>query len=108
MAVRLTMNQNWQKVVKGDFTQDGLLEMVTDIDRRAKVIAPVESGALVNSGLISKIPKGYKLSFGSSRVPYARKRHFENKKNPQSKGYLTKAADAISRGNVSKYFRNKI
>lgn len=108
MAVKVTMNQNWQKVLKGDFTQEGLLEMVTDIDRRAKVIAPVETGALVNSGLISRIAKGYKLSFGSARVPYARRRHFENKKNPQTTGYLTKAADAITRGDVSKYFRNKI
>lgn len=108
MAVKVTMNQNWTKVVKGNFTQEGLLEMVTDIHKRAVALAPVDTSALANSGRVNKITRGYSVTFGSSRVPYARRRHFENKKNPQTKGYLAKAGDNVARGNVGKYFRNKI
>ena len=108
MKVKVTMNQNWDSIKKADWLDIGLLEMATDIDRRAKVLAPVETSALRNSGEVSPITNGYKISFGSSRVPYARRRHFENKKNPQTKGYLAKAGDSVARGNIAKYFRSKI
>lgn len=130
MAVKLTLNSNYQKVIKGDFTKEGLFEMVVDIERRAKAFAPRDTAALVNSAAISKITNGYKLSFGSSRVPYARIQHdggvikpknakvlawkkagqwiFAKSVRIKPTKYLEKSADAIARGNVSKYFRNKI
>ena len=108
MKVKVTMNQNWDSIKKADWLDIGLLEMSTDIDRRAKALAPVETSALRNSGEVSPITNGYKISFGSSRVPYARRRHFENRKNPQTKGYLAKAGDSVARGNTAKYFRSKI
>lgn len=86
----------------------GLLEMATDIHRRAAALAPVDTSALVNSGRVEPVNGGYVVKFGSTRVPYARRRHFENKKNPQTLGYLERAGDAVVRGNVGKYFRGKI
>ena len=86
----------------------GLLEMATDIRNRAVILAPVETGALKNSGVVIPITNGYKIQFGSGRVPYARKRHFENRKNPQTIGYLAKAADSVERANSSKYFKGKV
>lgn len=86
----------------------GILEMATDIHRRAIILAPKLSRALVNSGVIEPVFRGYRIKFGNSRVPYARRRHFENKKNPQTIGYLSKAADSVTRGDIGKYFRGKI
>lgn len=108
MAVKVTYNRNWQKVVSGKFTQDGLLEMVTDIHRRAVALAPRDTSALANSGRIERVIGGYAVTFGGSRVPYARRRHFENKKNPHTKRYLTRAGDSVTRGDTSKYWRGKI
>ena len=131
MSVKLTMNSNWDKVVKGDFTKVGLLEMVTDIHRRSVVLAPRDTSALVNSSKISSIQGGYKLSFGGSRVPYARiqheggtikpkrakvlswegkdgKRHFAKSVTIKGTKYLEKAADSVARGDKGKYFRGKV
>lgn len=87
----------------------GLAEMATDIDSKAKIIAPKLTSALANSGRVKRTGSlQYTISFGSSRVPYARRRHFENKKNPQTLGYLAKAADAVDRSDKGKYFKGKV
>lgn len=84
------------------------LDMATTIHTRAVMLAPEESGALVNSGRVERIGKAfYRIIFGSSQVPYARIRHYENKKNPQTLGYLEKAGDSVSRGNVDKFLRKR-
>jgi len=108
MAVKVTYNSNWTKVIKGDWTEKGLLELTTDVHRRSKMLAPVLTRALVNSGVIESIPNGYRVKYGSPRVPYARKRHFENNKHPQTKYYLSKAGESVARGDKSKYFKDKI
>lgn len=106
LVAKVTMKPNW------DSTQGlerGLAEMATDIHRRASILAPKDTRALVNSGKIARMgAMAYKISFGSSVVRYARRRLYENKKNPQTIGYLTKAADSIARSDKSKYFKNKI
>jgi len=101
-------NRNWQKVVTGAWTNEGILEASTDIHRRAVILAPVETSALVNSGRISKVVGGYKITFGGGKVPYAKRRHFENNRNPQTKRYLSRAGDSVLRGNMSKYFKGKV
>lgn len=104
-SVKLTINKNWSNNEEANL-EAGLLELITDVDRRSAIIAPKDTSALVNSRRISKLSKfAYQLKYGSSRVPYARRRHYENKKNPQTLGYLDKAADSVSRGNKGKYFR---
>ena len=105
MSVKVNMKPNWSgKIVAG--MDRALLEMTTDIHNRAKILAPVDSRNLVNSAVIEPITNGYRVKFGSSKVPYARRRHFENKNNPQTKGYLAKAGDSVARSDKSKYFRN--
>lgn len=85
-----------------------VLEIATDIDKRAKMLAPRDTSALINSGRIERIRSGfYSVIFGNNAVPYARRRHYENFKNPQTLGYLAKAGDSVTRGNVSKYLRKK-
>ena len=86
----------------------GVLEMTLDVQKRSTVLAPKLTRALVNSAIIGTVMNGYKITYGSSRVPYARRRHFENKKNPQTIGYLSKAGESVVRGNIAKYFRGKI
>lgn len=108
MSVKITLNANWGKVLQPKFLTEGLLEMTTDVHKRATILAPKDSRALVNSGTIDPVTDGFKVTYGSSRVPYARRRHFENKKNPQTLGYLAKAGDSVVRGDTSKYFRGKI
>lgn len=82
------------------------LEIATDIHSRAIVLAPKESRNLVNSGKITRLFQGkYEIKFGSSQVPYARRRHFENKKNPQTLEYLSRAGDSVKRSGVDKYLR---
>lgn len=107
MAFRFTRNKTWESDISSGM-EEALLEMTTDIHRKAVILAPVETAALRNSGKIAPVKDGYSITFGSSRVPYARKRHFENKKNPQTIGYLAKAGDSVGRGDKTKYFRGKV
>lgn len=107
MPVKINIQSNWSaKTQEG--MQAAVLEMSTDIHRRAIILAPKDTRALINSAKIEPIKEGYKVEFGSSKVPYARRRHFENKKNPQTKGYLAKAGDSVARSDKKKYFRGKV
>lgn len=88
------------------------LQMATDVDRTAKVLAPKESGNLVNSGRIEKKAVGeYEVAFGGksggASVPYAKRRHFENKKNPQTLEYLERAGDGVAK-QKKKYLTGKV
>jgi len=108
MPVKSSINKGWaDQLLK--HLEIGLIEEVTDIHRRATILAPHASGDLKASGKIARTGTlEYTLSYGSARVPYARKRHFENRKNPQTIGYLAMAGDAVARGDQGKYFRNKV
>ncbi len=60
---------------------------------RARMLAPVLTGALKSDGRVEKIQDGYSVVFGDSRIPYARRRHFENRKNPATIHYLERAGN---------------
>jgi hypothetical protein len=82
-----------------------VLEIATDIHRVSSILAPKASRALVNSGRIErKGPGNYSVIYGGGAVPYARRRHFENKKTPSSLKYLERAGDAAGR-NIKRYLR---
>lgn len=99
-------------LAKKQLDWDGVaLQMATDVDRIAKIFAPYDKGNLVNSGRIDKkAPGSYTISFGGTSggvdVPYAKRRHFENLKNPQTLGYLERAGDQVSK-QKKKYTRGK-
>lgn len=65
----------------------------------ARRTAPILTGALRSDGRVEKRGDTYVVAFGDSRVPYARRRHYENRKNPQTLRYLERAGQTItSRG----------
>lgn len=103
MPVKVTIDKNWKQKPVDDINV-GLLEIVTDGHSRSNILAPKDTRALVNSSRISPIADGYKVTYGSDRVPYARRQFFENKR---SSYFLTKAFEAIMRSSLGKYFRSK-
>ena len=111
MAVKITTNVNWQRKHQQQ-QQSGLLRFVTDVHRLATIYAPVETGNLRNSGRVERITDGYKVKFGGSSgssysVPYARLRHYKNRKNPQTLRYLERAGKQTEK-NVRKYFGDSV
>ncbi len=82
-----------------------VLMMATDIDRTAKILAPKLTHALEHSIKVNRKGKAhYSVSAGDSQVPYARRRHFENRKHPGTLLYLKRAGDAAT-SNPAKYLR---
>ena len=105
--VRVTSEllSKWLPLTNKELDQ-ATLEMATDVHKRAVILAPKAKRNLVNSGIIQKLSQAtYQIKFGSSVVPYARRRHFENKKNPQTINYLSNAGDSVKRGGFDKYLR---
>lgn len=103
--VRFTSRiKQWTSQTEGKLDL-AVLEMATDIHRVSGLLAPKDTRALVNSGRIEREGKAhYKVIYGGGAVPYARRRHFENKKTPGSLRYLERAGDSTSR-NVKRYLR---
>lgn len=103
--VQVNIDSNWQsKQTRG--LEQGLAELVTDIDRRSKALTPVLSGNLVNSQRIARLGAlAYSITSGSARVPYARRQYYTNRTKSR---WLEKAAESVTRGDTSKYFRNKV
>lgn len=102
--VKVTMKPNWVENIESGLKK-AVAEMTVDIHKRATILAPIDTGALKNSGKISSISNGYKITFGDTRVPYARRQHFENR---TKSGYLAKAGDSVARSDKSKYFHGKV
>lgn len=74
---------------------------------RAQMLAPVDKGDLRSSGRVVENKDGISAVFGGADVgvPYAKRRHFENKKNPQTLGYLKKAGDSVVKEGFKKYYQ---
>ena len=84
---------------------EAVLDMATDIHREAVIMAPKATRALANSGRVERIGIGmYRVIFGGGSVPYALRRHYENRLHPGTLHYLEKPGDRISK-QVSSYLR---
>ena len=71
---------------------------------RAMMLAPSDSGNLRSTGRVEKNPSGGRsVMFGDQNIRYARRRHYENKKNPQTLLYLKRAGDSVVKEGVKKY-----
>lgn len=75
--------------------------------QRARLFAPKLTGELRDSGRVERTQGGkVAVSFGGGRVRYARKRHFENRKNPQTLRYLERAGVSVKKeGGVRRFLR---
>src|SRR5690606_22555365 len=65
---------------------------------RGQMLAPVLSGDLKDSGRVVKNGvASYSAVFGGANVgvPYARRREFENYKNPHTKHYSKRSGDSV-------------
>ena len=81
-------------------------QMANTILSDSRMLAPILTGALRSSGDIKKEAQAsYIVSYGDNRVPYARRRHFENKKNPQTKYYLWNAGDRVAKQGIQRFKR---
>lgn len=79
-----------------------VLQMMTDVHRLSQVFAPKDTRALVKSARVQR--KGNAHYSVSYNTPYARRRHFENNRNPQTLNYLERAGDETTK-DIRKYFR---
>lgn len=102
MKARVKRNRQWSEQ-ELDRLDKGMFSFALDLDRRSKMIAPKDTGALRNS---SKVRRAglltYILSFGNTRVPYARKQYYEHK---SASLWMERAAENIVRGNLRRYFK---
>lgn len=98
------MSTNFKRADKlvDDLIKAGLTELGNDIQKRSVVLAPMLTGALRSSARVSPIEKdSVTISFNTA---YARRRHYENRKNPSTKHYLTNGMKSIT--NIERYFRS--
>lgn len=85
--------------------KQGVLTMMSDVERKAMARAPVLTGALRNSARVKDTSDGVAVMFGSTRVPYAYVRHESNNKHPSTVKYLAKAAQDVANSDIGRYFK---
>ena len=78
----------------------GVLNMLAEIDAKAKNYAPVKTSNLVNSGEI----QGNSVIFGNKQAPYARLRHFVNNLHPGTRYDLSRAAEEVAKSDLRRFF----
>ena len=113
LVAKVTMKKGWDSTAG---LERGLAEMATDIDTRAKILAPKDTRALVNSSRIKRLSAvAYQISFGNDgKVPYARIHELGGWTGRghsvyiTPKNYLGNAAETVARSSKAKYFRNKV
>ena len=104
LEVKLTWNQGalteLQRRMNG-----GILRMGFDVASRARFNAPVKTGALRNSIRVAPEGRDVYIIAGSSRVPYARRREYENNLHPETKHYMHRAFESVMNSDwEEKYF----
>lgn len=79
--------------------------MCNSIVQLASILAPVgDTGDLRASGRVVKEGNnGSSAVFGGGKVKYACRRHYENRKNPQTLLYLERAGDAVAKKGIKNY-----
>lgn len=93
-----------QEIGRLDRTANTMTQVMVN---RGQMIAPVLSGDLVKSGRVVKnATASYSATFGGDDVgvPYALKRNFENKKNPQTLHYSEKSGNSVAKEGIKKYY----
>lgn len=105
---RVTVTSNMTAVTRREKSRmDAALgAMMADTHNTAGRLAPHLTGALQNSGRVERDDElKWSVVFGNSQVRYARRRHYENKRNPHTLRYLERAGDRNSRNFEARYMR---
>lgn len=95
-TIRTTVTNNILKfeAQQRQAMRDGMKEFAYQVLRDAKTLAPHLTGSLKDSGRVYIYNNEYQTIFGSGKVQYAVRRHYENMKNPQTLRYLERAFQA--------------
>lgn len=97
MSYQLKTTASWTRKLSTQQLNKGGTRMMTDILRLARQNAPVKTGALRNSGRFQQVGNTHwQITFGNSRVPYARLREHKNQLHPNTTRYLERAARTAS------------
>ena len=104
--VKVTIDQDGINRIGFNATR-GLFKMGFLIAQKARANAPHLTGALRNSIQLRTADGGgtILITAGSSRVPYARRREYENKAHPWTTHYMGRAYSAVVKpGGEKEYF----
>lgn len=97
MSYQLKVTAEWARKLSTQQLNKGGVRMMTDILRMARQNAPVQTGALRNSGRFQQVGNTHwQITFGNSRIPYARLREHTNRLHPNTTRYLERAARTAS------------
>ena len=97
MSYQLKVSATWARKLSTQQLNKGGVRMMTDILRMARQNAPVKTGALRNSGRFQQAGTlHWRITFGNSRIPYARIREHTNRLHPNTTRYLERAARTAS------------
>lgn len=97
MSYQLKTTAEWARKLSTQQLNKGGTRMMTDILRMARQNAPVKTGALRNSGRFQQVgDTHWQITFGNSRIPYARLREHVNRLHPNTTRYLERAARTAS------------
>lgn len=97
MSYRLQLSADWTRKLSTQQLNEGGVKMMTDILKMARQNAPVLTGALRNSGRFQQLSTvKWRITFGNSRVPYARIREHTNQLHPNTVRYLQRARNTAA------------
>lgn len=97
MSYRLQLSADWARKLSTQQLNEGGVRMMTDILKMARQNAPVLTGALRNSGRFQQLSTvKWRITFGNSRVPYARIREHVNRLHPNTVRYLQRARNTAA------------
>lgn len=102
---RIKFVDNSDAVMKAEWTKinNALAKMGVATLNRARMYAPERTGALKADGRVEIEPHSVVIAFGGLQVPYARRRHYENNLHPDTKYYLQRAGNEVTRQGVQFY-----
>ena len=97
MSYRLQLSADWARKLSTQQLNKGGVKMMTDILKMARQNAPVLTGALRNSGRFQQLSTvKWRITFGNSRVPYARICEHTNRLHPNTVRYLQRARNTAA------------
>lgn len=104
MSYHIKTSATWARKLSPQQLNKGGARLMTDILRMARQNAPVKTGALRNSGRFQQTSTlKWRITFGNSRVPYARLREHVNRLHPNTTRYLERAATTAN-NKIKTYF----